>query len=153
MIDPWKCPLANWGHPLGPEGAAVPFLGDKLKLRDHRASASTHFLRGSIFFVPHTPAALTTSSHTFTNSLYRARDSCLRRFLLSTGWRGWRWQGGLPRWPWELNFHSWLMVLSLCRLEWALAALFDGPRASLRWFVYVYGLPLVAHGSWRGGMG
>ena len=26
MIDPWKCPIANWGHALGPEGAAVPFL-------------------------------------------------------------------------------------------------------------------------------
>jgi len=79
-----------------------------------------------MFVVPHTPAALTTSLHTFNNSLYRARDSCRRRILLSTGWRGWRWQGGLARWPWELNFHLYLMILSLRRLEWVLALLFDG---------------------------
>ena len=30
-----------------------------------------------MFVVPHTPAALTTSLHTFNNSLYRARDSSL----------------------------------------------------------------------------
>ena len=26
MIDPWKFPLANWGHPLQPEVVAVPIL-------------------------------------------------------------------------------------------------------------------------------
>ena len=41
-------------------------------------------LRGSVKVLPWTPAELTTSSHTFTNSLGRARVPCLRRILLFT---------------------------------------------------------------------
>ena len=48
----------------------------------------TPLLRGSVQMVPLTPAALTTLPQTFTNSLFRPRVMCLRRILLSTGWRG-----------------------------------------------------------------
>ena len=91
-----------------------------------------HLLRGSMSFVPHTPAALTTSLHTFTNSLYRARDPYLRRILLSNGQRGKRCELGLPHGPWVCTFHLWHMVLAVRCLEWSLAWLFDGLRASLR---------------------
>ena len=94
-------------------------------------SASMDFHRGSLPFVPCTPVALTTSPHTLTNSLPRARVSLLRRFIRSTGCHGWTGKLGSLCGLWEFNLHLWCVVFSLRCLEWSLAVLYACLRAVL----------------------
>ena len=98
-----------------------------------------------MFVVLQTPAALTTSSHTFTNSLSQPRNPHLRRILRCTGWRGQRCDDGLPRGPSTFNFDLWLMVPSTTWLEWALVPRSDRVWAALLYSLCVYGLPPVGH--------